>query len=853
MAPRPSAPTVEHLSEPLGIGTATPRLGWTTQAEPAWRQAAYELQIERGRQTGHFTVAGADQVLVPWPDAPLASREQAHVRVRVTGEDGSVSPWSPATVLEAGLLHALDWSAAGVRPGWTEDASDSERRPPQFRRGFSLPAAVTRARLYVTAHGVYEVEINGSRVGREALNPGWTVYQQRLRYHTYDITDQLREGENAIGAWMGDGWWRGRYGFHGGTLNIYGTDIALLAQLEIDLADGTSLRIGTDADWSAHPSPVLHSSLYVGETYDAAALSPGWSSPGFDDSAWKPVAIAEFATGTLVAPDGPPVRCTEDLRPVSVGRTGPDTLLVDFGQNFAGRVHLAADRGVDPELSIHHAELLQDGALFTRNLRGATSVDRYLGSDGSIDWEPRFTIHGFRYAEIRGYRGEIDQLRITGRVYHSDMRRTGWLETSHDGLNRLHENVRWSMRSNFVDVPTDCPQRDERLGWTGDLQVFAPTGSYLYDLSGFVTSWLRDVEVEQQRFGTVPWYVPVIPGAPQWTPINPGAVWGDVAVLTPWTLYERFGDTGVLENQYASARAWVDQVERLAGPSRLWNSGMQLGDWLDPAAPPEDPTLALTDPYLVATAYFAWSAQRLSQTAAVLGRGDDAERYGRLAREVRTAFGAEWGRSDGLLTNGTQTGYALAIAFDLLDDPERAGAELAALVRARGNRVGAGFAGVNLVADALSRTGQLETAFDLLLEERTPSWLSMVGKGATTMWERWDSLLDDGTVNPGEMNSFNHYALGSIADWMHRVIGGIEPLEPGYRRIRFAPVPGGDLTGARARHDSPYGTIECVWTRVDGSLDVSVTLPIGTTGVVEVAGLQRREVGPGTHLFTIPQ
>jgi alpha-L-rhamnosidase len=323
--------------------------------------------------------------------------------------------------------------------------------------------------------------------------------------------------------------------------------------------------------------------------------------------------------------------------------------------------------------------------------------------------------------------------------------------------------------------------------------------------------------------------------------------------FTPWALYERFADVELLAGQYESAEKWVDQVERLAGPSRLWNTGMQLGDWLDPAAPPQNPTLALTDPYLVATAFFARSAQRLSQAAQVLGHEADAARYAQLAEEVRAAFLAEWGTGEGLLGNATQTAYALAIEFDLLTGAEeraRAGAALAELVRTRGNRIGAGFAGVNLVTDALLHTGHVDVAFDLLLEEQTPSWLSMVRKGATTLWERWDSLLDDGTVNPGEMNSFNHYALGSIADWMHRVIGGIQPLEPGYRRIRFAPVPGGGLTNARARHDSPYGTIESSWTREGNDLVLSVELPIGTTGVVELPGAAPAEVGPGRHEFT---
>lgn len=373
-----------------------------------------------------------------------------------------------------------------------------------------------------------------------------------------------------------------------------------------------------------------------------------------------------------------------------------------------------------------------------------------------------------------------------------------------------------------------------------------------YDVSGFLSSWLKDLAVEQRRHGTVPWFAPVIPGGPFWNPARPGAAWGDAAALTPWTLWERYADDGVLAAQFDSARAWVDQVEQLAGPERLWNTGIQLGDWLDPNAPPDAPGEALTDRYLVATAFFARSAQRVGQTAAQLGDAGAAAHYSALAGEVRDAFLAEWGTEPGRLRNETQTAYALAIEFELFVDPEAlaaAGEALARLVREADHRIGAGFAGVNLVADALSRTGHLAEAFGLLMERSTPSWLSMVDKGATTIWERWDSLLDDGTVNSGEMTSFNHYALGSIADWMQRVIGGLAPLAPGYRRIRFAPSPG-PLSMAKARHESPYGLVSSEWSVTEGVMELRIALPLGTSGVVELPDGTRREVTPGSHRVT---
>jgi alpha-L-rhamnosidase len=642
----------------------------------------------------------------------------------------------------------------------------------------------------VTAHGLYEMEINGLRVGDDALSPGWTVYGQRLRYYTYDVTDQLAEGENALGAWLGDGWYRGRIGFNGGHANLYGDKVALLAQLHVTHDDGSVTVVGTDQSWKASFGPILFSSLYKGEIFDARELADGWSRPGFDDSGWQPVVGVERDPATLVAPEGPPVRCTGEVRPVTVRTSPSGKVLLDFGQNLVGRLQITVSGEAGSVVTLRHAEVLQDGELYTRPLRLADSTDRYtLAGAGTETWEPRFTLHGFRYAEIDGWTGGDAAENVVARVYHTDMERTGWFECSDPDLNRLHDNVLWSMKGNFVDIPTDCPQRDERLGWTGDIQVFAPTASFLYDCSGMLSSWLKDVAAEQLPDGTVPWYVPVIPGGNYWTPIRPGAVWGDVAVLTPWALYERFSDAKVLSDQYESAKAWVDLLDGLAGDSHLWDTGFQLGDWLDPTAPPEDPTQAMTDKHLVASAYFAWSTRHLAKAAGVLGRAADELHYLELARAAAEAFAREYIRPDGRMTSDAQTAYALAIVFGLYPDEELArkgGERLAQLVREGGNRIGTGFAGTPVISDALTATGAVDTAYDLLLEKECPSWLYAVKQGGTTIWERWDSMLADGTINPGEMTSFNHYALGAVADWMHRVVAGIAPLEPGYRRILFS-------------------------------------------------------------------
>ncbi len=856
----PSSPRFEHHRVALGIGEATPRLSWKTIAPAGWHQEAYEVETVRGGETTTSgRIESTESVLVPWFGAPLESRERAEVRVRVWGADGA-SPWSETGTVEAGLLHPTDWTAAPVTCSWPEATELDERRPPQVRREFTLTGPIRSARLYATAHGLYEVELNGTRVGDDALSPGWTVYGKRLRYYTYDVTGQLVEGANAIGSWLGDGWYRGRLGWRGGFHNLFGDDLSLVAQLEVTYEDGRVETIATDASWKAALGPIVRSGLYDGEVYDARDELPGWSSAGFDDSGWTPVTVGERDATTLVAPQGPPVRCTQEVAPIEVLTAPSGARILDLGQNLVGRLRIRVSGAAGETVTIRTAEVMQDGEIYTRPLREAKSTDVYtLRGEGIEEWEPRFTIHGFRYAEITGWPGDLDAAVAAGdvvaRVYHTDMERTGWFDSSNPLVNRLHENVLWGMRGNFVDIPTDCPQRDERVGWTGDIQVFAPTASFLYDVSGMLSSWLKDVAVEQLPDGTVPWYVPVIPAHHMWTPIRPGAVWGDVAVLTPWVLYERSGDAGILAAQYDSAKKWVDLVDSLAGDDHLWNEGFQLGDWLDPDAPPQDPADAKTDKYLVATAYFAWSTRHLAQAAAVLGKTEDAAHYGRLADQVRDAFGAEYLLPDGRLTSDAQTAYALALRFDLIANPalrEAAGARLAELVAEAGNRISVGFAGVNVLSDALTLVDRTNTAYDLLLEEECPSWLYAVKKGATTVWERWDSLLPNDTVNPGTMTSFNHYALGAVADWLHRVVAGISAAEPGYRVIRFAPRPGGGLTRASAEHETPYGRASIEWTIADGSLTTRIVVPTGATAIVELPGQDTTQVSSGSHVFTTP-
>jgi alpha-L-rhamnosidase len=503
------------------------------------------------------------------------------------------------------------------------------------------------------------------------------------------------------------------------------------------------------------------------------------------------------------------------------------------------------------EVVVRHAEVLEHGELGIRPLRTAKATDVFIVAGGEEVLEPNLTFHGFRYAQIDGV-PNVRAEDVEAVVIGSDLRRTGWFDSSSDLLNRFHENVVWSTRGNFLDVPTDCPQRDERLGWTGDIQVFAPAASFLFDSAGFLESWLADLAADQKPDGSVPYVIPDVLG----TAVPTATGWGDAATIVPWVLYERTGDAGVLERQLPSMRAWVDKIAALAGPDRLWTGGFQFGDWLDPTAPPDEPAAAQADPDVIATAYLARSADLVAEAARVLGRLDVATSYEQLAEEVRGAFAREYVTAGGRVLSDAATVYALAIAWALLPTREQrdhAGERLADRVRTAGFRIGTGFLGTPLIADALTQAGHVDVAYRLLLQTKNPSWLYPVTMGATTVWERWDSMLEDGTINPGQMTSFNHYALGAVADWLHRTVAGLAPAAPGYRRLLVHPRPTPQLTRASARHRTPYGDAEAGWERANGTLVVRAVVPVGATAVVHLPGdEQPLEVGHGTHEWRRP-
>ncbi|MDB5078089.1 MAG: ramA [Chloroflexi bacterium] len=858
-APDASIETVrfEHYSDAFALGTPKPRLSWTvTTSSQDWQQAAYDIELYNSdgklRETTGRVESG-ESVLVDWPFSPLKSREQGNLRIRAWAANGPATGWSEPVKFEAGLLKPGDWTARFVTPGWDEDTSQPQPSP-LLRREFEVRQGVAQGRLYVTALGLYEAHLNGAPVGDHVLAPGWSSYNNRLRFQTFDVTGQLQSGPNVLGAILGDGWYRGRMGFGGGRVNIYGDRVALLAQLEITYEDGTTETIVTDETWKAGKSPIITSSIYDGEIYDARLEQDGWASPGYDDGEWAGVRQLEWDSGKLVNPPGPPVRRTGEVKPVEITTSPTGRTIVDFGQNLVGWLRLSVSGDSGRTITLRHAEVLENGDLCTRPLRHAKATDSYtLRGEGVETWEPRFTFHGFRYAEVEGWPGELKADDLVAVICHSDMERTGWFECSDPMINRLHENVVWGMRGNFVDVPTDCPQRDERLGWTGDIEVFAPTASYLFDSAGFLNSWLADLAAEQYPNGVVPFVIPDIMDKE----LPPMAAWSDAAVIVPWVLYQRFGDKGILATQFESMCAWVDHLDRLTGEKRLWDQGFQFADWLDPSAPPDKPAEGKTNPNIVATAYFVRSADLLARAAAVLGREKEAAHYRELAGQARAAFNAEYVTPNGRMISDSATVYSMALEFDLLPGPaqrEYAGKRLAALAKESGYRISTGFVGTPLICDALSSAGNYTTAYRLLTQRECPSWLYPITMGATTIWERWDSLLPDGSVNPGEMTSFNHYALGAIADWLHRTVGGLAPAVPGYRRIEIKPVPGGGLTSARSRHRTPYGLAEVGWKIENGQISVDAIIPPNTTARVILPGQEGKalEIGSGTHHWEYP-
>ncbi|KAL2801597.1 bacterial alpha-L-rhamnosidase-domain-containing protein [Aspergillus granulosus] len=853
----------EHhrAGEAVGIGSCSPRISWHyTALNPDcrdWVQTAYEIEITLDNCTRVYHVVSPDSVLVPWPADPLLSRQVALVRVRGYGSRLTPTAWSATTTVEAGLLQPSDWSCEFISSNEPVDP-DKPRPPLLFRHEFVLsPASVsylTRARLYATAHGLYEVSINKTRVGNQVLAPGWTEYDTRLEYQTYDVRPLLQAGSNSILIEAAEGWFAGRIGYTGGERNIWGTELAVLAMLVIDYTDGQSEVLAkTGSEWSWTRSATTSAEIYDGEHFDA-------QHDPFKDGIWRPVSTGPLDhPGILAAPLGPPIRAIEQVAVREIITSPAGKSILDFGQNLVGYVRIAVAGELSNKgktITLRHAEVLDQGELGTRPLRLAKATDSLVLSGEPVEWAPRFTFHGFRYVQVEGLE-DLSLLQFTAVVIHSDMARTGWFKCSNPLINQLHSNIVWSMRGNFVGLPTDCPQRDERLGYTGDLQVFARTGNFLYDTCGVLSTWLEGVAADQARDGNgVP---PMFsPNVHRKKPNFRAAVWGDCVVIAPWELYQSFGDAALLRTQYQSMTDWVEKgIKR--DDRGLWDPEctFQLGDWLDPYAPPKEPARTVTDPQLVADAYLVHVTDLMARICKALGNPEGAERYLQKAESLRTAFQQEYVTPNGRMASDSQTAFALAIYFDLLPSArarEVAASRLAYRIRYHDRfRIGTGFAGTPIIGHALTQCGRSQLFYRMLMHKKNPSWLYPVTMGATTIWERWDSMLPDGSINDGEMTSFNHYALGAVGDWLHRTVGGLNALQPGWKRFAVSPVPGGGLDYVEIQHESPHGRIEFEWRIIDEGRQLGATLlvPPNTVAEVRLPGQPVQEVGSGRYEFQV--
>ncbi|KAJ6787025.1 hypothetical protein PWT90_09209 [Aphanocladium album] len=862
----------EHHREALGIGESQPRVSWRFAGNASnWEQSSYDLEVLRSGRTNSYSTTSPDSLFVPWPDEPLGSAEAAKVRVRAHGgTKQSSTPWSDWVVVETGLLKPDDWSGSVPIAADRDYDVNAPKQPIYFRKEFLTAENVESARLYITSLGLYEAYINGRRVGDAVLAPGWQSFNYRHVYDTYDVTDSIKKGKNAIGVTVGEGWFLGRIAWSG--RNYWGENLGLQVLLTVTTKDGKRTIIPTDDSWTASTGPILSSEIYDGETYDSRLESAieGWNKPSFNGSSWVGVKSLSPVKGQLMSPDGPPVRRMEERQLEKIFKSPSGKTLVDFGQNMVGWLHLNVQGPSGTNITIHHAEVLEKGELALAPLRAAKATDTViLHGKGPQTWEPTFTFHGFRYVQIDGWPEEtpLDEKAVKAIVVHSDMEETGRFQCSNALLNKFHNNVQWSTKGKFLSISTDCPQRDERLGWTGDAHAFGPTANFLYNTGGFWRGWHRDMWSEMQRRGSmkVPFFVPTVPPDSD----DPGAaVWSDVAVGGPWDLFRFYGDKGMLAEQLPQSKAWID-IGLPRNEVGLWRrDAFQFGDWLDPKAPPEDPGAATTAKALVADAYLTRMTELLANMSSALGDEASEKSYRSKHNTLRQEFAKAWITNGSSLANRTQTAYALALHFNLLpSDGDASASSKTTNGTAGGNRaaaaatlqqivaendylVGTGFAGTPALGPALQGAGATEDFYSMLLQTKVPSWLYQVVMNGTTTWERWDSMLPDGTVNTGTMTSFNHYAFGAVADWIHATIGGLAPAEPGWKVIAVEPIPGGSITSAEARLISPYGEITSSWWIDSAGFHLKLSVPPNAKASVKLPrAAGRLEVGSGLHEF----
>lgn len=858
----------EYRVDPLGIGESNPMLSWEPVAGGGQNvvQSAYRILVASSpevlaRNEGDLWDSG--KVLssavssIAYEGTPLVSGQLCYWKVQVWDESGEPSGWSDQALWSMGLLEYRDfrhvqWITRRVQ---TETDAEGLVLPPAryFRRSFTVTKPVVWATAYASAKGIYELRMNGEKVGEDYFTPGWTDYRKRIYYNTYDVTAMVCEGENAAGAIVADGWYAGYVGF--GILEnlersreFYGIDPALFCLIELEYADGTHESVYTDNSWKSSEGPVRQADLLMGQAYDARLEQPGWDSPGFDDSAWGAAELSMNPQGAFQAALAEPVREIERITPVSVTEHSPGVWIFDMGRNFAGTVNLKVHGKAGNVLRLRYGEMLNpDGSVMTENLRHARATDYYTMRDGEHQWSPQMTYHGFRYVELSGLDYTPSKGTLEGVVLTSPAPSAAVFECGVPMVNTLWDNITTTQQANFFEIPTDCPQRDERLGWTGDIQIYARSATFNADVASFLSKWLVDLDDSQLSYGPYPSFSPY----PYAIPMEYSPAWMDAGVIVPWTMWQVYGDTRAVRRMYPGMKRFMDFMEQMSDGGLL--SGMSsFGDWLAVG------NTVSSD--FVASAYYAYDAALMAEMAAAIGEREDARYYSALAATVKKAFSDRYIDANGLMPGSDyQTAYALALCFGLYPESlAQAGADrLAEMITADGGRFSTGFLGTKHVMMALSEYGHTDTAYGLLLNEGYPGWGYSIANGATSIWERWDSYTveygfggrDGG--NNAQMNSFSHYAFGSVAEWLFRYALGIDTEGPGYDRIVLRPHADARVGWMKGSYRSVNGMIGSEWEVGRNDTTYRVSIPANSTATLYLPGEDPVTLGSGDYEFKV--
>jgi alpha-L-rhamnosidase len=823
----------EYRVNPAGIDTAEPRLDWILQpTNPTARslaQSAYHVLVatspdllakDQGDLWDSGRVKSIQSTQISYAGKPLTSEAVCFWKVQVWDQDEKVSSWSKPGSWSMGLLDPGDWKAQwiGRDDGQPQVPNDENKvyLPATFlRKGFTVKMPVARAVLYITGQGLVEPWLNGAKVGDDYFTPGWTDYHKHLYYRTYDVTSQIKPGANVWGAILGDGWFRGNVSILG--QNQYGKKTRLHGQLHLIYADGTSEIIASDSSWKAAFGPILQADIQAGETYDARLEMPDWSKAGFDDSVWKAVDTGAEVTPTLLAYPEAPVRRQGEIVPTEITPSHSGSYVFNMGQNFSGWARLKINAPAGTKIVMRYGELKNpDGTVYRTNLRSARATDTYICKGGGDEvWEPRFTYHGFQYVEVEGLPDEPSADTLTGIIVHSSVPPVGDFQCSNDVINRTRSNMSWTICSNQFDVPTDCPQRDERMGWM-DWHEISRSALDEFDSSTLLTKWMLDIDDAQLGGGQFSQISPD-PHRFGWSPC-----WADSVLLIPWTMYQVYGDTRLAEKYYPDMVSHLDHYREVS--PQFVGPAVGYGDWLCLEDTPKD---------IISTGLFGYECQAMSKMAQALGKTDDVRKYQSWFEQIKTAFQQKFVHSDGTIGSNSQASYAYAIAYDLLTDDQReaAGRHLADVIQAKDYHISTGMPATHLLLPALTQSGHTDVAYRMLAQQTYPSWGYFLHMGATTIWERWDSLTEKG-FNADAMNSYDHANLGTCTEWFYSTLLGINTLEPGFQKIIIKPEPGGDVTWANGHYDSIHGWIDCFWKQDETSFILDVTIPVNTSALV---------------------